>query len=133
MWGESVLGQISLKFDPETGIAVTTLGGELARSKVAASIVEFADFLDQTELQALVIDASGVDLPDETGLSLEMWRDGLDMLPGSQRIAYVAPPRFRETREVAVRLAAGRAAHTLEVFETLEAALEWAHCADLRG
>lgn len=120
------MGRISVKINKKTGIAVSTLGGELARSKVAASIARFADYLEDNELRAIVIDASGVDLPGETGLSLEMWRDGLEMLPAAQRIAYVAPPRFRETRETAVRRAAGKAAQELEVFETLDAALSWA-------
>lgn len=120
------MGRINVKINKKTGIAVSTLGGELARSKVAASIARFADYLEENELRAIVIDATGVDLPDETGLSLEMWRDGLEILPVAQRIAYVAPPRFHETREIAVRLAAGKAEHELEVFDTLDAAMSWA-------
>lgn len=120
------MGRMNVKINKKTGIAVSTLGGELAQSKVAASIARFADYLEENELRAIVIDATCVDLPDETDLSLEMWRDGLEMLPAAQQIAYIAPPRFHETREIAVRLAAGKAEHELEVFDALVAAMSWA-------
>ena len=74
------MGRINVTFNKKTGIAVSTLGGELARNKVAASIARFADYLEENELRAIVIDATHLHghAPDLTERDAEAGGHGIE-------------------------------------------------------